>query len=55
MEFNEETFSLTLKNLQKSDSGIYEAKAVDEQTEIVATYQLNVLGKSYIQNALLIQ
>ncbi|MCJ8745041.1 hypothetical protein PDJAM_G00125880 [Pangasius djambal] len=43
MEFNEETHSLTLKNLQKSDSGLYEAEASDEKKEIVATYQLYVL------------
>ncbi|XP_058273993.1 CD48 antigen-like isoform X2 [Hemibagrus wyckioides] len=43
VEFNEETYSLTLKNVQKNDSGIYEAKAIDEQTVTVATYQLYVL------------
>ncbi|KAK2868483.1 hypothetical protein Q7C36_000354 [Tachysurus vachellii] len=43
VEFNEETYSLTLKNLQKSDSGIYEAKALEERIVIVATYQLKVL------------
>ncbi|KAG7319743.1 hypothetical protein KOW79_016886 [Hemibagrus wyckioides] len=42
VEFNEETYSLTLKNVQKSDSGIYEAKAIDEQIVNVATYQLHV-------------
>ncbi|XP_060727275.1 CD48 antigen-like [Tachysurus vachellii] len=43
VEFNEETYSLTLKNLQKSDSGIYEAKAFGERIVTVATYQLKVL------------
>ncbi|XP_026999092.2 SLAM family member 9-like [Tachysurus fulvidraco] len=43
MKFNEETYSLTLKNLQKSDSGIYEAKAVGDDSVIVAMYQLKVL------------
>ncbi|XP_060727253.1 CD48 antigen-like isoform X1 [Tachysurus vachellii] len=43
VEFNEETYSLTLKNLQKSDSGIYEAKEFGERSVTVATYQLKVL------------
>ncbi|KAK3534100.1 hypothetical protein QTP86_002207 [Hemibagrus guttatus] len=43
MEFNEKTYSLTLKKLQKNDSGIYEASAIDEQTAIVAIYKLYVL------------
>ncbi|XP_026999049.2 SLAM family member 9-like [Tachysurus fulvidraco] len=42
VEFNEETYSLTLKNLQKSDSGIYEAEASGETKEVVAMYQLHV-------------
>ncbi|KAK2868484.1 hypothetical protein Q7C36_000355 [Tachysurus vachellii] len=43
VEFNEETYSLTLKNLQKNDSGIYEAKALGDRIVTVATYQLKVL------------
>ncbi|GAA6099986.1 SLAM family member 9-like [Tachysurus ichikawai] len=43
VEFNEETHSLTLKNVQKSDSGIYEAEVTDEVKEVVAKYQLHVL------------
>ncbi|XP_047662405.1 SLAM family member 7-like isoform X1 [Tachysurus fulvidraco] len=43
VEFNEETYSLTLKNVQKTDSGIYEARANDETEEVVAMYQLHVL------------
>ncbi|XP_053343009.1 uncharacterized protein LOC128513302 [Clarias gariepinus] len=43
VEFNEETHSLTLKNLQKNDSGLYHAVAADKMTEIVAAYQLYVL------------
>ncbi|XP_060727278.1 SLAM family member 9-like isoform X2 [Tachysurus vachellii] len=42
VEFNEETYSLTLKNLQKNDSGIYEAEALGDGIT-VATYQLKVL------------
>ncbi|XP_047662411.1 SLAM family member 5-like [Tachysurus fulvidraco] len=43
VKFDEETYGLTLKSLQKSDSGIYAAKAVGEKEVIVATYQLHVL------------
>ncbi|XP_047662406.1 natural killer cell receptor 2B4-like isoform X2 [Tachysurus fulvidraco] len=42
VKFDEETYSVTLKNLQKNDSGIYAAKAVGEKEVIVATYQLMV-------------
>ena len=48
MEFNEETYSLTLKNLQKTDSGLYEAKASGDNVTVVAEYRLSVLGKSCI-------
>ncbi|XP_036411600.1 SLAM family member 9-like [Colossoma macropomum] len=43
VEFNEETYSLTLKNLQKTDSGLYEAKAVGAQYRVVAEYRVSVL------------
>ncbi|XP_036411602.1 SLAM family member 9-like [Colossoma macropomum] len=43
VEFNEETYSLTLKNLQKTDSGLYEAKAVGAQNRVVAEYRVSVL------------
>ncbi|XP_060762097.1 SLAM family member 9-like [Neoarius graeffei] len=43
VEVNEQTQSLTLKNLQKTDSGLYEAAASGEQNQIVAEYQLTVL------------
>ncbi|KAK3534513.1 hypothetical protein QTP86_016589 [Hemibagrus guttatus] len=43
VEFNEKTYSLTLKNLQKSDSGLYEAEVSDDIKDIVAKYQLHVL------------
>ncbi|XP_060761392.1 CD48 antigen-like [Neoarius graeffei] len=42
-ELNERNLSLTLKNLQKTDSGLYEAAASGEQNRIVAKYQLTVL------------
>ncbi|XP_060761388.1 uncharacterized protein LOC132871288 [Neoarius graeffei] len=43
VEVNEGTQSLTVKNLQKTDSGLYEAEASGEQKQIVAEYQLTVL------------
>ncbi|KAI4885988.1 hypothetical protein NFI96_028859 [Prochilodus magdalenae] len=47
VEFNYRTYSLTLKNLQKTDSGLYEARASDVQVTVVAEYRLSVLGKCY--------
>ena len=47
VEFNETDFSLTLKNPQRSDSGLYTA-VVDirgKATEITASYELSVLGE----------
>ncbi|XP_036412799.1 CD48 antigen-like isoform X2 [Colossoma macropomum] len=43
VEFNEETYSLTLKDLQKTDSGPYEAKASGDEVRVVAKYALSVL------------
>ncbi|XP_072525018.1 CD48 antigen-like isoform X1 [Salminus brasiliensis] len=43
VEFNKETYSLTLKNLQKSDGGKYVAKASGGEDTIVAEYTLSVL------------
>ncbi|XP_036411599.1 SLAM family member 6-like [Colossoma macropomum] len=43
VEFKEETYSLTLKNLQKTDSGLYEAKASGDNITVVAEYRLSVL------------
>ncbi|XP_066514196.1 SLAM family member 7-like isoform X2 [Hoplias malabaricus] len=43
MDFNEETYSLTLKNLQKTDSGLYEARASGFKNKVVAVYNLSVL------------
>ncbi|XP_036412802.1 CD48 antigen-like [Colossoma macropomum] len=43
VEFNEETYSLTLKNLQKTDSGLYEVRASGVEVRAVAEYRLSVL------------
>ncbi|KAI4891688.1 hypothetical protein NFI96_008590 [Prochilodus magdalenae] len=43
VEFNEGTYSLTLKNLQKTDSGLYEARASGLHVTVVAVYNLSVL------------
>ncbi|KAL7851016.1 hypothetical protein AOLI_G00213720 [Acnodon oligacanthus] len=43
VEFNVETYSLTLKNLQKTDSGLYEAKVSGDVNRVVAEYRLSVL------------
>ncbi|XP_049333869.1 SLAM family member 9-like [Astyanax mexicanus] len=42
VEFNEETYSLTLKNLQKTDSGLYEAITRSQTETTVAQYNLTV-------------
>ncbi|KAI4891334.1 hypothetical protein NFI96_008904, partial [Prochilodus magdalenae] len=43
VEFNNRTYSLTLKNLQKTDSGLYAARASGAQVTVVAEYSLSVL------------
>ncbi|KAL6468220.1 hypothetical protein MHYP_G00238970 [Metynnis hypsauchen] len=44
VEFNVETYSLTLKNLQKTDSGLYEAKASGHEDRVVAKHRVSVFG-----------
>ncbi|KAI4897821.1 hypothetical protein NFI96_018837, partial [Prochilodus magdalenae] len=43
VEFSNRTYSLTLKNLQKTDSGLYVARAVGDEDTVVAEYRLSVL------------
>ena len=43
VEFNNETFSLELKNLQKNDSGLYKGEINADETEVKAEYRLSVL------------
>ena len=45
VEFNNETFSLELKNLQKNDSGLYRGEIYADETEVKAEYMLSVLGE----------
>uniref|UniRef100_A0AAY5EZH9 Immunoglobulin V-set domain-containing protein n=1 Tax=Electrophorus electricus TaxID=8005 RepID=A0AAY5EZH9_ELEEL len=48
VEFNNTTFSLTLKNLTKNDAGTYTVKGDDEEGEnIIVVHTLTVLGKSW--------
>ncbi|XP_076837131.1 uncharacterized protein LOC143482615 isoform X2 [Brachyhypopomus gauderio] len=44
VEFNKTTHSLTLMNLQESDSGLYRAIASGQKDKTVAEYTLSVLG-----------
>ncbi|XP_051727938.1 uncharacterized protein LOC127500653 [Ctenopharyngodon idella] len=41
--FNDETFSLTLKNMQKTDSGLYTARASGESEKNIVTYRVSVI------------
>ncbi|KAK1790794.1 hypothetical protein P4O66_014650 [Electrophorus voltai] len=43
VEFNEEAHSLILKNLQRNDTGFYEAKTIGETNKVVVKYRLTVL------------
>ena len=45
VEFNKETFSLELKNLQKNDSGLYRGEISAVETEVKVEYRLSVLGE----------
>ncbi|XP_067219103.1 CD48 antigen-like [Chanodichthys erythropterus] len=43
VDFNDETFSLTLKNMQKTDSGLYTARTAGETEKIIVTYRVSVI------------
>ncbi|KAL1280958.1 hypothetical protein QQF64_015558 [Cirrhinus molitorella] len=43
VDFNDETFSLTLKNMQKTDSGLYTAKTSGESDNNIVTYRVSVI------------
>ncbi|XP_050992989.1 CD48 antigen-like [Labeo rohita] len=43
VEFNNKTFSLTLKNMQKTDSGLYRAITAAESDNNIVTYRVSVI------------
>uniref|UniRef100_A0A8C1QU62 Uncharacterized protein n=1 Tax=Cyprinus carpio TaxID=7962 RepID=A0A8C1QU62_CYPCA len=43
VDFNQSTFSLTLKNIQKTDSGLYTAKILGLKFEDAAKYRVSVI------------
>ncbi|XP_056109385.1 uncharacterized protein LOC130087185 [Rhinichthys klamathensis goyatoka] len=43
VDFNDTTFSLTLKNMQKTDSGLYTAIASGDSENNIATYRVSVI------------
>ncbi len=45
VDFNDTTFSLTLKNIQKTDSGLYRAIAAGESDNNIVTYRVSVIGE----------
>ncbi len=44
VDFNTETFSLTLKNMQKTDSGLYTARIVGSDSADIVIYRVSVIG-----------
>lgn len=44
VHLNTETFSLTMKNMQKTDSGLYTAKATGNQETTVVEHNVSVIG-----------
>ncbi|KAK9980177.1 hypothetical protein ABG768_013560 [Culter alburnus] len=43
VDFNNKTLSLTLKNMQKTDSGLYTARTTGETEKIIVTYRVSVI------------
>ncbi|XDV28122.1 hypothetical protein PO909_031500 [Leuciscus waleckii] len=43
VDFNDETFSLTLKNMQKTDTGFYTARTSGESENNIVTYRVSVI------------
>ncbi|XDV28083.1 hypothetical protein PO909_031478, partial [Leuciscus waleckii] len=45
VDFNDETFSLTLKNMQKTDTGLYTARTIGESENNIAIYRVSVIDE----------
>lgn len=45
MDFNTETFSLTLKNMQKTDSGVYTSQITGRINRVIAVHTVSVIGE----------
>ncbi|KAF4100923.1 uncharacterized protein LOC131526423 isoform X3 [Onychostoma macrolepis] len=45
VDFNKTTFSLTLKNMQKTDSGLYRAKTIGQSDNNIVTYRVSVMDE----------
>uniref|UniRef100_A0A8C2IGB8 Si:ch211-209f23.6 n=1 Tax=Cyprinus carpio TaxID=7962 RepID=A0A8C2IGB8_CYPCA len=43
VDFNDKTFSLTLKNMQKTESGLYTARTIGESENNIVTYRVSVI------------
>ncbi|XP_052390119.1 uncharacterized protein LOC127935946 [Carassius gibelio] len=43
VDLNDKTFSLTLKNIQKTDSGLYTARTSGESNKNIVTYRVSVI------------
>ncbi|XP_043110266.1 SLAM family member 9-like [Puntigrus tetrazona] len=42
VDFNEQTLSITIRNMQKTDSGLYTAKASEKTQKIIGSYNVTV-------------
>lgn len=47
VDFNNENYSLTLKNMQETDSGLYTAKANGDSATIIGQYNVTVYTRSH--------
>ncbi|XDV28106.1 hypothetical protein PO909_031494 [Leuciscus waleckii] len=45
VDFSDKTFSLTLKNMQKTDTGLYTARTSGNSENNIAAYRVSVIGE----------